>query len=67
MALLVFVDFRRGADFLNLGASAASDVLITGLDEHVALLAEGLEILAHCGFHALAVDLIADFILDLGE
>src|SRR5712671_4204278 len=67
MGLLLLGHFRRGAYFLNFRASAAGDVLKPRFDDHVALLAQSLEILAQGGFHARAVELVHDFISDFRE
>ena len=57
-ALLDLGDFGRGIDFLNFGVAAAGDVLIAGLDHHVALLAQRLQILAQLRLHALFVQVL---------
>ncbi len=44
--LLGLGDFGRGAHFLNFGVASAGGILVAGLDHHVALLAQRLEIFA---------------------
>ena len=71
MALLVFGGFGgfgRGADFLDFGVpAAAGQILVARLDDHKALLAQGLEVFAHRRLHALAVELVHDFRFDFRE
>src|SRR5690242_3316076 len=62
VALLLFVDFRSGAYFLNLRASLARNVLIAGLDDHIALFAQRFEVSAQGRLHPCAVKLFHDFI-----
>src|SRR5207244_2742288 len=65
--LLLFAGFGRGAHFLNLRASPAGDVLVAGLDDDVALLAQRLEVVAHGRLHPRAVKFLRDFVSDLVE
>src|SRR5271154_197763 len=65
VAFLGLRDFGRGADFLNFGVAAAGDVLVTGLDDHVALLAQRLQVFAHGRLKALVVKPFGNFVLNL--
>ena len=62
MALLLLVDFRSGAHFLNLRASLSRNVLVSRLDDYIALLAQRLEVSPHGRLHAGAVEFFHDFI-----
>src|SRR5215469_12599109 len=61
VTLLLLVDLRHGTHFLDFRAAGTRDVLVAGLDNHIALLAQGLEIVPHGGFQARGVKLVGDF------
>src|SRR5215472_315088 len=63
--LLLLADLGHGTHFLDFRAAGTRDVLIARLDNHVALLAQRLEIVAHSGLQAGGIQLVHDFVSDL--
>src|SRR5215472_2645664 len=62
---LLLLGLGHGTHFLDFRAPGTRDVLVARFDNHVALLAERLEIVAHSRLQPGGVQLVHDFISDL--
>src|SRR6266478_3476973 len=57
---------RRPTDFLDFGIAAAGNLLVARFDDHVALLAQRFQIIAHGRLHAFGIQVVRNFIFHLG-